>query len=120
MKITKENAIAQVQSSISSIFSKEDVLFLINAIEVKKGVNAQDLGRLVDNIMSSLENCSDDIVDRDSAEFDIGYNNKIELTEVPINFDYIREAIENNLCELEEEEEVEQDSELILVSSEQE
>lgn len=120
MKITKENAVAQVQSSISSIFSKEDVLFLINSIEVKKGISAQDIERVVDNIMDSLERNCDDIVDRDSAEFEIGYNNRLEVTEVPINFDYIREAIENNLCELEEEEEVEQDSELILVSSEQE
>ena len=33
IKITKENAIAQVQSSVSSIFSKDDVLLLLNAIE---------------------------------------------------------------------------------------
>jgi hypothetical protein len=109
MKITKENAVAQVTSSVSSIFTKEDVLFLINSIEVKKGISPQDIERVVDNIMNSLEMNCDDIVDRDSAEFEISYNNTIELTGVPIQFDYIRESIENNLCEFEVEEEVEQE-----------
>ena len=111
MKITKENAVAQVTSSVSSIFTKEDVLFLINSIEVKKGISPQDIERVVDNIMSSLENNSDELVDRDSCEFEISYNNRLEVTEVPIQFDYIREAIENNLCEFEGGEEEEDDQE---------
>jgi len=94
MKITKENAVAQVQSSVSSIFSKEDVLFLINSIEVKKGISPQDIERVVDKIINSLENNSDDIVCKDDCEFEISYNNRLEVTEVPINFDYIREALE--------------------------
>jgi len=120
MKITKENAVAQVQSSVSSIFTKEDVLFLINSIEVKKGISPQDIERVVDNIMSSLENNSDELVDRDSCEFEISYNNRLEVTEVPIQFDYIREAIENNLCEFEggEEEDDQEDDQTGYVESE--
>jgi hypothetical protein len=120
MKITKENAVAQVTSSVSSIFTKEDVLFLINSIEVKKGISPQDIERVVDNIMSSLENNSDELVDRDSCEFEISYNNRLEVTEVPIQFDYIREAIENNLCEFEggEEEDDQEDDQTGYVESE--
>ena len=110
MKITKENAVAQVQSSVSSIFTKEDVLFLINSIEVKKGISPQDIERVLDNIIDSLERNCDDIVNKDDCEFEISYNNRLEVTEVPINFDFIRESIENNLCEFEgEEEEVDAD-----------
>jgi len=108
MKITKENAIAQVQSSISSIFSKEDVIFLINSIEEKKeGISAQDIEKVIDKIMSNLENNEESIVNTDDCEFEISYDNRLEVTRAPIEFDYIREAIENNLCEFEGEEEEE-------------
>ena len=107
MKITKENAVAQVTSSVSSIFSKEDVLFLLNSIEEKKqGIPAHHIERVIDNIMNSLESNSDDIVRKDDCEFEISYNNRLEVIEVPIDFQYIREAIENNLCEFEVEDEV--------------
>ena len=110
MKITKQNAIASVQSSISSIFSKEDVLFLINSIEEKKeGISAQDIEKVIDKIMSNLENNEDSIVNTDDCEFEISYDNRLEVTRAPIDFDYIREAIENNLCEFEVQEEVDAD-----------
>jgi len=120
MKITKENAVAQVTSSVSSIFTKEDVLFLINSIEVKKGISPQDIERVVDNIIDSLERNCDDIVNKDDCEFEISYNNRLEVTEVPINFDFIRESIENNLCEFEggEEEDDQEDDQTGYVESE--
>ena len=50
MTITKQNAIAQVENSISSIFSKEDVLFLLNNIEVgsSRKITTFDIGRAID------------------------------------------------------------------------
>ena len=108
MKITKVNAIAQVQSSISSIFSKEDVLFLINSIEEKsKGITEQQIEKVIENVMNNLERNTEEVVDYTSVEFNISYDNRLEVESVGVNFDYIREALENNLCELFEEEVVE-------------
>lgn len=104
MKITKENAIAQVQSSISSIFSKEDVINLINSIGgVGRTITTIDIQRAIDNTMDWLEN-SREIVDLENAEFEIEWGNKIACTEVPINFDEIREALENNFMDFGEAE----------------
>ena len=99
MKVTKENAIASVQSSVSSIFSKEDVINLINSIEgSSRRVTTNDIQRAIDQTISWLEN-SREIVDLENAEFEITWGNKIECTEVPINFDEIREALETNFMD---------------------
>ena len=111
MKITKENAIAQVQSSISSIFSKDDVLFLLNSIEVgsSRKITPYDIGRAIDRTIDWIENNEREVVDLDSAEFELTYNNQIECTNVPVNVDGIREALENNFMDFGEEEEVEEE-----------
>ena len=99
MKVTKENAIASVQSSVSSIFSKEDVINLINSIEgSSRRVTTNDIQRAIDQTISWLEN-SREIVDLENAEFEIEWGNKIACTEVPINFDEIREALETNFMD---------------------
>jgi hypothetical protein len=73
MKSTKQNVIAQVQSSVSSIFSKEDVLFLINSIEEASSnkVTAQDIERAIDKTISWLENNEREFLDLDSAELEM-------------------------------------------------
>lgn len=106
MKVTKENAIASVQSSVSSIFSKEDVINLINSIEgSSRRVTTNDIQRAIDETISWLEN-SREIVDLENAEFELVWGNKIECTEVPINFDEIREALENNFMDFGEAEDL--------------
>jgi len=107
MKITKENAVAQVTSSVSSIFTKEDVLFLINSIEGGRLITVNDIQRAIDKTIDSLEMNCDDIVCKDDCEFEISYNNQLQVTEVPINFDFIRESIENNFMDFGEVAEVE-------------
>lgn len=104
IKITKENAIAQVQSSVSSIFSKDDVLFLLNAIEQQQSAPKLTLDQLRDitsNIMHAIhrEADCDNIVCMDDVEFELDYGKRIEVTDVPINFDAIRDCIEEGLTE---------------------
>ena len=111
IKVTKENAIAQVQSSVSSIFSKEDVLFLLNSIEAgsSRKITTFDIGRAIDKTISWIENSERDVLDLDSAEFEISYNNHLECVGVPINTEEIRNALENNFMDFGEEEEVDAD-----------
>ena len=106
MKVTKENVIAQVQNSASSIFSKEDVLFLINSLEVgsSRKITPYDIGRAIDKAVDWIENNERDVLDLDSAEFEISYNNQLECTNVPINVEEIRNALENIFCDFAEEE----------------
>ena len=107
MKITKENAIAQVTSSVSSIFSKEDVLFLLNSVESGRLITVMDIQRAIDKTIDSLERNASDVVDNDNCEFEITYNNQLRVSEVPIDFDFIRESLENNFCDFGEAVEVE-------------
>ena len=107
MKNSKVNVISSVQNSVSSIFSKEDVINLINSIEESssKKISTYDIGRAIDKTIDWIENNERDILDLDSAEFEICYNNQLECTNVPMNVDCIREALENNFMDFGEAEE---------------
>jgi hypothetical protein len=108
IKVTKENAIAQVQSSVSSIFSKEDVLFLINSIEVgsSRKITAQDIEGAIDSVVDNLERNTEDVVNYSNVEFNISYDNRIEVESVALNLDYIREALEERFSDFAQDEEV--------------
>ena len=111
----KELVLQSVQNSVSSIFSKEDVINLINSVDGGgRKITPYDIGKAIDNTISWIENNEREMLDLDSAEFEITYNNQLECTSVPINFDEIREALENNFMDFAEEEEVEKE----VISSE--
>ena len=103
----KDLVLQSVQNSVSSIFSKEDVINLINSIELgsSRKITPYDIGRAIDQTIDWIENNEREILDLDSAEFEISYNNQLECTNVPINFDEIRDALENNFMDFAEEEE---------------
>ena len=109
MKVTKENALASVRQSVSSIFSKEDVLYLINSIDDSKKVSVLDIQRAIDNVVDNFERSPEDVVDYTNVEFGISYDNRIEVESVGLNIDYIREALENNFSDFGQEDEVEDD-----------
>jgi len=121
IKITKENAIASVQNSVSSIFSKEDVLFLINSIQEEQStpkITFDQLRDLTRSIVNSIEEEAqrDNIVCYEDVEFELNYDRRIEVTDVPINFDAIRDCVEESLTEFfspeeEEDEEGEEEKE---------
>ena len=67
-KRTKEQAIESVKGSISSIFSKEDVIAIINSIKQENELDKDDL---VNHILSQFTNGRHDVIDLDSAEFDL-------------------------------------------------
>ena len=101
MKITKENVIIAVQNSVSSIFSKEDVINLINSIEEGGGrvISVDDIERAIDKVISWADSNESDVVDFDSVEFELAYDNKIEVTNVPLQLENLREALENNFMD---------------------
>jgi hypothetical protein len=96
----KEFVLQLVENSASSIFSREDVIKLINSIEGGgRVISVDDIERAIDKVISWIENNERDVVDLDSAEFELTYNNQIECTGVTIDVDNIREALENNFMD---------------------
>ena len=110
MKNSKENVISSVQNSVSSIFSKEDVINLINSIQEEEGrkISVNDIQRAIDKVISWADNNERDLVDLDSVELEMNYDNRIEVVGVPIQLENLREALENNFMDFGEAE-VEED-----------
>lgn len=85
MKISE--AITKVESGFGSIYSKEDVLNLLNNLELNgasNNVTAEKVRDLCNRIKTSIiEN--NDIIRTDDIELSIGYNHQIEIDEVPLN-----------------------------------
>ena len=92
-KRTKEQAIESVKGSISSIFSKEDVISIINSIQQENELDKEDL---VNYILGELTNGRHDIIDFDTAEFDIN-GNEIFLKDVDLSELIIEEAIQSGI-----------------------
>ena len=108
----KELVLQSVQNSVSSIFSKEDVINLINSVDGGgRKITPYDIGKAIDNTISWIENNEREMLDLDSAEFELTYHNVLECTNVPINVDSIREALENNFMDFGELEQEEEDAE---------
>ena len=98
----KLEAIKQVQECMSSVFSKEDVINLINKIDSDN--NKLSVGLAV-KIKESIERELMDmdkrsLIDYDSAEFELSYNNCIELIGVDIDLEFIMNGIiDKNISE---------------------
>jgi len=103
----KLEAINQVQECMSSVFSKEDVINLINKIDSDN--NKLSVGLAV-KIKESIERDLMDmdkrsLIDYDSAEFELSYNNCIELIGVDIDLEFIMNGIiDKNISEFVEPE----------------
>jgi len=117
MKNSKENVISSVQNSVSSIFSKEDVINLINSIQEEgRKISVNDIQRAIDKVISWADNNERDLVDLDSVELEMNYDNRIEVTNVPLQLENLREALENNFMDFGEvEEEVKEEESSTLV-----
>ena len=96
----KEFVLQLVENSASSIFSREDVIKLINSVEGGgRVITVSDIERAIDKVISWADNNESDVVDFDSVEFELAYNNKIEVTSVPLQLENLREALENNFMD---------------------
>lgn len=106
MKVTKENAIASVLQSVSSIFTKEDVLDLLNMIEDTRSITVTEINTAIENVLENFERNVDSVVDKGSADFTVGCDNRIELESLDLNLEYIRESLENNFMDFGEADDV--------------
>ena len=85
MKISE--AITKVENGFGSIYSKEDVLNLLNNLDLNggnNGITEEKIRDFSNSIKASIMDNSS-IVDTDNIELSIGYNNQIEIDDVPLN-----------------------------------
>jgi hypothetical protein len=109
-QVSIEQAIALVENQLGSVFTKEDVINLINRIELPKPVIATELTpELKIQVLNEYEytlkryvsrNADEDIVDLESADFNIGYNNRIEIECISIDTDRLEDVIEGAVQEI--------------------
>tara|TARA_R110000868_G_scaffold34853_2_gene125457 strand:- start:28 stop:435 length:408 start_codon:yes stop_codon:yes gene_type:complete len=125
MKQTIEQAVASVKNAPGSMYTREDVISLLNKIEVTNngsGLTEEQIRDLikvvVDKVRDNTDELSNDCVDKSSAEFSLNYN-EIELDSVDFDTSGIRDAvtegigdeIESFFEQLKEDEEEEEESE---------
>ena len=85
MKIS--DAITKVENGFGSIYSKEDVLNLLNNLDLNggnNGITEEKIRDFSNRIKASIMDNSS-IVDTDNIELSIGYNNQIEIDDVPLS-----------------------------------
>lgn len=104
----KESLVAQLEAAkaLTSVVSIDNVIALIQQLEPEKVesktflLNEKSFDKVMDIIDNAVNNLhTRDLVDFDDAEFELNYNNTVELTDVRVDTDNIinniREALEN-------------------------
>lgn len=114
----KESLVAQLEAAkaLTSVVSIDNVVALIQQLEPEQVetktflLNEESFDKVMNIVEKALNNlCTRDIVDFDDAEFELNYNNQVELTDVRIDtdriIDEIRESMENIFEETTDEDE---------------
>ena len=97
----------ETAKALSSTVDIDKVIELIKQIETPTTITAELGSEIIDRIESMLDRNNNYLVDLGSAEFDINYDNRIELTSVDLDVRDIVERVTeiiDNYVELEEEE----------------
>ena len=113
----KENLIAQLEAAkaLSSQVDIDKVIALIQQLEQEQkqvkvfGITEDLAATIGDKIQRALDYNSDSLVDKDSACFEINYDNRVELTEVNIDIYEIMSHVEAAIAEFVLEEDEEED-----------
>jgi replication initiation and membrane attachment protein DnaB len=96
----KQDVLNRVLNSESSIFSKDDVVRLIEMVEGDgRSVTVSDIGAALDSAMNEINRNSDEAIDKSSAEFDIN-GNEIYISDISFDMDFIRDTLEEYLMPL--------------------
>ncbi len=118
----KAELVAQLEGAkaLTSVVSIDNVIALIQqleegqAVKPEYSITAKLFDRIVDIVEDSLNNMrSSSAVDLSSAEFELDWNNCINLTDISLDTDYIyneiREQLENafDIDDVDEEEAIE-------------
>jgi DNA-binding ferritin-like protein len=103
----REELVAQLESAkaLTSVVSIDNVIALIQQLEETKIVTRTEFRlthTMFEKIMDTVTDAVDDlrdsqIVELDSAEFEINYNNQVELTNIQVDREVITDAIRDEI-----------------------
>jgi hypothetical protein len=102
--MNKTQTIDLLKNQMPGFYSAEQVINLIEKIEeepVKPKLSVIQLREIARSIVDAIEEeaSRDNIICMEDVEFELGWDKRIEVTDVPINFDAIRDCIENSLTD---------------------
>ena len=103
--MNKQQTIELLKQQLPGFYSVEQVISIINDIDAdNNGVSEEKLNEIAEGVYDVVEKKmrnadTRDIVDYDSAGFDISYNNQLELDNVEISSDTIAEMIANEISD---------------------
>ena len=105
----KEEVISQVQNSLGSLFTKDDVIKCLNMVveepkvETKSTYPSKDwLDRIKNEILTRIKEVDfndTDMYDVDGFEFDIRYGNQIEVNSYNVDACSLKNYVENEIEE---------------------
>jgi hypothetical protein len=116
----KADLIAQLEGAkaLTSVVSIDNVIALIRGLDpevrVEKvlGMSRELAEEIAEKIERSLDYNSSDLVDLSSAEFELNYDNRIELNSVDVNvsdiMEHVTATLENFVIEEDEEDETDE------------
>ena len=102
----KESLVAQLEAAkaLTSVVSIDNVIALIQQLEPEQVesktflLNEQSFDKVMDIVENAVNNLrTRDLVDFDDAEFELNYNNQVELTDVRIDTDRIIDEIRESM-----------------------
>jgi hypothetical protein len=102
--MNKTQTIDLLKNQMPGFYSAEQVINLIEKIEeeqVKPKLSVIQLREIARSIVDAIEDeaSRDNIICMEDVEFELGWDKRIEVTDVPINFDAIRDCVENSLTD---------------------
>jgi hypothetical protein len=114
--MTKSQTVDLLRNQLPGFYSVEQVINLIEKIEeeqAKPKLSVIQLKAITQSIVDAIEEeaSRDNIVCYEDVEFELDYQRRIEVTDVPINFDVIRDCVENSLVDAFDPQEEETDNE---------
>ena len=112
--MTKQEVISQVQSSLGSLFTREDVVNCLNMVVEEPKVKPKMLNypskiwldKIKDSILEAIRNVDfndSDMYDMTEFEFNIRYGNTIEVDSYEVDACSLKNYVENQIEEAFEE-----------------
>ena len=108
----KESLVAQLEAAkaLTSVVSIDNVIALIQQLEPEQVetktflLNEESFDKVMDIVENAVNNLrTRDLVDFDDAEFELNYNNQVELTDVRVDTDRIIDEIRESMLNIFEE-----------------
>jgi len=99
-----QQAISAVESAYPSLFTKEDVIKLLNSIDLEStsatSADGIDVDELVDRVQTLIGNYdTSDIVNYEDIELSISYDRTVEIDNVNVDLDDLNSGVTATIYE---------------------